>query len=259
MITSQQEPGLHALAITEEGARHKTAEHRQPNQQIRLHVLLQLQEEATTLQPIQGLRLLRNHPMIGEPVLQPIQDLAGQPEQGAVLLHIANQALHQNTLDLAQAHEAARVIHGQAREAVQATHGQLHHREAAQVTRSQAHRLAAVRDIHSPAQVHAAAQVTHGQARVTQGQALVQAIQGQARLHGAVQAIQDQARVTPDPVPVHEAAQVIQVLLREAVRVHPPEGQAAVRADHQAEARGPAPGDKKQFTYYYFLKHLSNT
>ena len=88
----------------------------------------------------------------------------------------------------------------------------------------------------------------------------------EVRLQGVVQAIHGQAlvleaaQVTQGQVPVQEAAQVTQdqALLQGAVR---PEG-PVVRADHQvagAQARGPAAGDKKQFTYYYLSKHLSNT
>jgi hypothetical protein len=254
LTTNQQEPGLPALTIAEAAARQRTAEHQQPNQQFRLHVLLQLQEEVTTLRLIQGLLPLQSQYMRGERVLLPIQDLEGQPQQGVVLQHIADQALHQSIQDQVQVHEAAQVTHGQLREAVRVTHDQQHH-------------PAAVQDIHSRTQAHEAARVTHGQAQAqaTPDQAhlrgVVQAIQDQAPLQGVAQVIQDQAQAqaTQGPVLVHVAAQVIQVLLHAAVRVHQPEDQAAVRADHPEEAQDPAPGDKKQFTYYYFLKHLSNS
>jgi len=194
--------------------------------------------------------------MTGEQVLQPIQDLMVQLAQEVVLRHIADLALHQNTQDQALAREAAQVIHGQAR--VQAV---------VQVTQDQVLLQAVVQAIPGQALAHEAAQATHGQARVqaTQDQAPAQATQNQARLQGVVPAIHGQAlvheaaQVTHGQVPVRGAAQVTQDQALLHVVVHHPEGPAAVRAGHPAEAQDPAAGDKKQFTYYYFLKHLSNT
>ena len=229
----------------------QTAEHQQPSRQFRVRVLPLLQEEATILQLIPGHQMSQSRPMRGEQVLRPIPDPVVQPAPEAEPQHIQGQAPV---------------------------------RAAALVTHGRQHRPAVHPDIQDQAQDHGAVQATqgqvpvHGAARATQGQVQVQAIQDQARLQAVVQATQDQvqvheaARVTQDQallqgavqaiqgrVQVHEAAQVTQDQVHHHVAArHHREG-PAVRAGHPAAAQDPVTGGKKQFTYYFSLKHLSNS
>lgn len=174
--------------------------------------------------------------MRGEQVLLLIPDLVVQPAPEAELQHIQGQVPVQTAGQVTHGRQHRRAVH-------QAIQDQAQDHGAAQVTRNQVQ----VQAIPDQARLHAVVQATQDQAPVHEA---ARVIQDQAHHPGAAQAIQDR-------VPVHEAAQVTQDQVRHHVAAHLREG-PAVRAGHPAAVQDPVTGDRKQFTYYFSIKHLSN-